>query len=154
MRVGISTMVLEVPLKILLPQPPSMTTTTTTIQLNKSSYNIKHRWTTSTRHHLNSPSSLNNQHRLFTRKSSTVYLQWSRYHPHQSIRHPSILLLQQVEAMLMTSHTTLFLTPQRLLHMYLSNNHRSKCLSNRLQEHSLRLYKMNWDRGWFWLGID
>jgi hypothetical protein len=125
MRVDISIMALEVPLKIYHPQPPSMTKTTTSrIRLNKSRYRINHQWTTTTRPQSSNPSSLNNQHRLSTKKSSTLYRQGNRYHHPQSTRHPSTLLQQQVEAMHMTSHTTQFWIQQRLLHMYLSNNHR------------------------------
>jgi hypothetical protein len=109
MRVDISIMALEVPLKIYHPQPPSMTTTTTSrIRLNKSRHRISHRWTTTTRHPSSSLSSLNNQHRLSTKKSSTRYRQGSRYRHPQSIRHRSTHLQQLAEAMRMTSHTTLF----------------------------------------------
>lgn len=110
MRVDISIMALVVPLKIYHPQPPSMTTTTTTsrIRLNKSRHRISHQWTTTTRPQSSNPSSLNNQHRLSTKKSSTRYRQGSRYHHPQSIRHPSTHLQQLVEVMHMTSHMTQF----------------------------------------------
>jgi hypothetical protein len=110
MRVDISIMALEVPLKIYHLQPPSMTTTTTTsrIRLNKSRHHISQQWTTTTRHQFSSHSSLNNQHRLSTKKSSTRYRQVSRYRHPQSIRHPSTHLQQLAEVMHMTSHTTQF----------------------------------------------
>ena len=146
-RVATLTMASEVPMTILLLQPPSMTTSSSSLRLVRNSYH--RRSISSTRCHLSSLSSRSNQHHRSTRKSSTTYPLGSRCHPRQYIRRRSIQQQAMEEAILMTSHMIQSSTLLKPLLMYLSNNLWKLCLSNRLQGHLLKLCKRNWDKEWF-----